>query len=548
MKILLLNLVALAILLSGSIAYSQNLAPNPSFEEYLDCPVSLSTLRLPMVTATVIDWYKPTRGTSDYFNSCATIESMASVPENVAGYQHARTGEGYVGWLGYVSCSREYIEAKLLTPMIAGHKYHVSYWVSLADSIALAIDQMGAFFSPDSVNEPTVTTLLAVTPQVVSPVDVMYNDTAGWQQVSGTYIAAGGEEWVIIGNFTPEADLSMESMSSGGSSSYYYTDDVCIVDMDSAAPEDIGIHDTLRCDNEELQFEGRAGMGNFLWDDGSTGATRTIALNGTYWVRSLDSSNCRMLVDTFIVRGKPGPPLSLGNDTILCALPPFVLVPQVELDEPGESLSWLWSGGSNDETLSVDSSGTYWVLATTETGCWSADTIEVLYYNVRQYLGEDIFLCWGDRVNIPLQANMPAGATAYWNNGASSPGIIATDTGTYSVIVNQPPCMASDTIIIAYEKCTCWNEVPTAFTPNSDGINDVFVPVIEAGCPITNYMLSIFNRWGQRIFVGYTPETSWDGTYNGKPADAGTYMYELQFTGGTRDNRYIKKGDVHLLR
>jgi len=548
MKIL--NLAVLAILLSASIAYSQNLTPNPSFEDYVECPTGYSGIDFPMGTIAVTDWYIPTAGSADYFHSCAGTASLVSVPANDFGYQYARTGEAYAGGYTYVSCIpgyREYIQTRLLSPMIAGHKYHVSFWISLGNTAPFATDQMGALFSPDSMNDPASTTFITATPQVVSPVAAPYTDTADWQPLAGEFTAVGGERWVIIGNFVPDADLTIEAIGSGLPAGYYYIDDVCIMDLDSAAPENIQVHDTLKCVDDELMLEGRAGMSNFLWDDGSTGATRTIALAGTYWVRSVDTGNCRMLMDTFIVRGKPGPPLSLGNDTIICTLPPFVLVPTVEQEEPG-NLSWLWSGGSDDETLRIDSSGTYWVEVTTEEGCKSSDTVNIWYYNVRQYLGEDIFLCWGDPVNIPLEAQLPSGATAYWNTGASSPEISATDTGTYWVVVSQPPCSGTDTINISYEKCECWSDVPTAFTPNGDGTNDVFLPVIEAGCPLGEYVLSIYNRWGHRIFVGYTPQTGWDGTYNGKPADVGTYMYELKFTGGTKRNAYIRKGDVHLLR
>jgi len=548
MKIL--NLAVLAILWPASIIYGQNLVSNPSFEDYVDCPTGYSAIGAPMTTISVTDWYIPTLGSSDYFNPCATAASLVSVPENYFGYQVAKTGDAYAGWYGYVSCIpdyREYIEARLLTTLKAGHRYHVSYWISLGNDVPYATDQMGAFFSPDSLNDPLGATYIAETPQIQSPVSTLYTDTTGWVAVAGEFIATGDERWIVIGNFMPDADLNIEAVGGGMPASYYYMDDVCVLDMDTAAPENINMHDTLKCDDDELILKGRTGMGNFLWDNGSTGATRTIALAGTYWVRSVDSVNCRLLLDTFIIRGKQGPPVSLGNDTIICTVPPFMLIPQIEYEEPGE-LSLLWSDGSNKETLSIDSSGTYWLRVTTQEGCWSADTVNVWYYNVRQHLGADVSLCWGDPVNIQLQANVPEGATASWNTGASTPDIYATDTGAYWVIVNQPPCAGSDTIGISYEKCACWSDIPTVFSPNGDGLNDVFIPVIEAGCPVGEYVLSIYNRWGQRIFVGYTPQTSWDGTYNGKPADIGTYMYELKFTGGTRNNRYIKKGDVHLLR
>lgn len=551
MKIL--NLVALAILLSRSIAYGQNLAPNPSFEERDGCPASYNELVPPTETETsVLNWFQASYATPDYFHPCADGDPWdMGVPDNFQGDQAARTGEAYCGFFAMSSAIefldiREYIQAKLIHTLPVGHNILVSYWLNRSHYDVRnygAIDQFGAYFSESSYYELTYFRL-DLPAQVTSPFGKLFDDDENWQNVTGSFTATGNENWVTIGNFTAREDMAVPD--SAIRQVYYYVEDVCILDMDSIALENILIHDTLKCDDQVLQLKGRRDLNNFLWDDGSTGSTRNVSATGTYWVKSIDSANCRMMMDTFIIGVKPGPPVSLGNDTTLCNLP-FMLIPEIDTEEPGEWLSRLWSDGSYDETMTVDT-GTYWLQVTTEKGCRSADTVTISYYNMRQNLGEDLSFCRGEPVNIYLQANVPAGATVYWSNGASSPDIIAVDTGTYWVVANLPPCTGSDTIAISYEKCTCWNDIPTAFTPNGDGLNDVFVPVIEAGCPVAEYLLSIYNRWGQRIFVGYTPETSWDGTYNGKPADAGTYMYELKFTGGTRDNRYIKKGDVHLLR
>ncbi len=66
-------------------------------------------------------------------------------------------------------------------------------------------------------------------------------------------------------------------------------------------------------------------------------------------------------------------------------------------------------------------------------------------------------------------------------------------------------------------------------SPNSDGLNDIFLPAISAECPVERFSLSIFNRWGQRVFSSARPEQGWDGNFNGAPVDAGTYMYQIRF-------------------
>lgn len=88
------------------------------------------------------------------------------------------------------------------------------------------------------------------------------------------------------------------------------------------------------------------------------------------------------------------------------------------------------------------------------------------------------------------------------------------------------------------------DKIPTAFTPNGDGINDLFFP--ELFCPAPVYHLAIFNRWGMLVFESAEPNAGWDGTVDGReaPSDVYVWVLETQSVEGT----IRKKGDVTLLR
>jgi|GEM_PF-2344720 len=445
-----LSLTILAVLLYAGTAFGQNLVPNPSFEDYEACPTTLSLIDAPMGILSVLDWYRPSVASSDYFNSCATSASSVSVPANFAGYQLARTGEGYAGWYGYGPGYREYVEAQLLSPLIAGHDYYVGYWVNLATTwTGYAIDQMGAVFTSDSLDDPINMGCILETPQVVSPEDLFYSDTADWELVSGTFTAAGGERWVSIGNFTPDGDINTDPVDWGGGSAYayYYLDDVCVFDLDSAAPENIDIHDTVSCDDNELLLEGRAGMDNYLWDDGSTGATRMISLTGTYWVRSIDKENCRMLVDTFHVRvGAPVDPFIIGSDTVLCFASEITLAPDV-MPEFG---IFTWSDGSHGTSLNATSAGTYWLEV--KNGCYSyADTVTIVIAPPSlQLLNNDTLVCAG--TEVPVNALGTSQYSYQWipEEGVSDPYslntiITVTEDAEYMLKGSFPGC--PDTIV-----------------------------------------------------------------------------------------------------
>lgn len=91
----------------------------------------------------------------------------------------------------------------------------------------------------------------------------------------------------------------------------------------------------------------------------------------------------------------------------------------------------------------------------------------------------------------------------------------------------------------------CNFSYPNAFTPNNDQHNDRF-KIVTYGNQIT-FQLSIYNQWGQRVYYGLDAAQGWDGTFGGKPCDAGTYFYFMTakcYTGKTESH----KGDVILIR
>ncbi len=111
------------------------------------------------------------------------------------------------------------------------------------------------------------------------------------------------------------------------------------------------------------------------------------------------------------------------------------------------------------------------------------------------------------------------------------------DTTTPPPPVDTTKHTGQDTVLYTF---------PNAFTPNNDGLNDVFRITGKNGLLYKDYTLSIYNRWGQRVFLTLDPATGWDGTFAGQPQDVGTYFYLAQFT--VNGNRELFKGDFTLVR
>ncbi len=133
-------------------------------------------------------------------------------------------------------------------------------------------------------------------------------------------------------------------------------------------------------------------------------------------------------------------------------------------------------------------------------------------------------------------------------------GTVQTQAGQYvDTLLTLQNC---DSIVITnliLEDCTnntpCNATMPTAFSPNKDGFNDVYGLV--ANCGIQNYKLYIYNRWGELVFKSTDFTNRWDGSHKGKSCSIGTYVWQSQYEIIDRDGNILpfeEKGNVTLIR
>ncbi len=93
---------------------------------------------------------------------------------------------------------------------------------------------------------------------------------------------------------------------------------------------------------------------------------------------------------------------------------------------------------------------------------------------------------------------------------------------------------------------SCFITVPTAFTPNNDGLNDYLYPLVAYKA--TKLQFSVYNRFGERVFYSENWEDKWNGRYKGKDADVGTYVWILRFTNSDTGKQTEQKGTSILIR
>ncbi len=151
--------------------------------------------------------------------------------------------------------------------------------------------------------------------------------------------------------------------------------------------------------------------------------------------------------------------------------------------------------------------------------------------------------------------NQSVGADSYeWEFGdGQSSSVISpihefpeTVNESYTVLLiagNQGICFDTAMISINIEDILLFY-VPNTFTPDGDEHNQVFKPILTSGFDASNYLLQIFNRWGELLYESKNAEIGWDGTYNGKLVQDGTYSWKISVGASNNDNKYIRKGSV----
>ncbi len=252
----------------------------------------------------------------------------------------------------------------------------------------------------------------------------------------------------------------------------------------------------------------------------------------------------------------PYPVALAGNDTMIC----FQSAVQLHAFTDGSSFAWtpqtfLQNANSLNPLAYLSKTTSYIFTAYDTKGCSKPgiDTITVTVLpDIKPYAGNDTAVVIGQ----PLQLNA-AGGTAYqWvpATGLSATNI-ANPVGLYNtpsegiyykvLVYNKAGCVDSASLTVKVFKTMPSVFVPTAFTPNNDGRNDVLRPV-AVGMQHLEFF-NIYNRWGQLVFSTSANGKGWNGTIAGKPQNTGVYVWMVKavdYTGAP----YLEKGTATLIR
>ncbi len=517
-------------------ALSQNLVRNPSFEIRVKCPVILNNFN-----GYVKDWTHITNAEVSYFHSCAN-NNVAGIPYNWYGFQYARTGNAYASvyakaW-DWDPDRRGYITGVFSTVLEKDAVYCVSYFTNLCDIANGAIKNMDAYIHDTLLtwNNGTTYYLSNIDPQVKS--SHILTDTADWEEVKGLYKAEGGEKYISLGNFNSDFHTTMVSFVEGPTRIDYNIDDVSVVAIAGIKAPDLGA-DTLLCRSEmPVRLNAPDGYDSYLWSTGQTSQSIEVYDQGKYTLTCF-LGVCGSLSDEIVITFDT-PLLNFNEELIICR------GDTAEITAPDGFATYQWSTGDTSQTLRATLPGTYY-LETTDRCSTQSGSVKVMVDTIPTgiiKLGNDTTLCRnGKDYPIVLSANTEL-PNYLWSNGDTTRQTTVDSIGTYKLSSKFRCGEVSDEIFV--DICPPKIAFPNAFTPNADGLNDTFGPVL------TNMFIQsiqIYNRWGEIVFEGRTLDIQWDGRYLSRPAPVGIYAYTILYSPYDANGKlFSQKGCVMLIR
>ncbi len=348
---------------------------------------------------------------------------------------------------------------------------------------------------------------------------------------ASTYIWSNGQTTPNY-TVTSEGTYGVSVTNACGTS----TDEIIV---DYIAPIVVDLPPNLSpCSFDDVILDVTNETANYLWEDGSVSAVRSIDMDGTYSVTV--SNNCEVIEATVNIEFIFPPEVDLGDDQVLCDGETVIL------NATFAGANYTWQDGQTNATYEVSQEGQYSV--TVKNPCGSiADAVDISYVpNVSFDLGADTFFCNGP---LLLDAVPYYDFAKYkWQNGLDSNRFWVEAPGTYWLRLDSGCSVETDTItFFPCEICDVY--FPNAFSPNDDGFNDLFQPFTP--CEMENFNMKVFDRWGGHIYdSGIGLPGMWDGTSRGEKLQPGVYLWVASFDVTLNGETFSRQmeGSVNLIK
>ena len=272
--------------------------------------------------------------------------------------------------------------------------------------------------------------------------------------------------------------------------------------------------DTAICDGGKASLNCKQVFSTYEWSDGSTLPSLTVSREGMYKLRAKNS--CGWFSDSSYVKVNPRPVIPFPLDTSVCD------GSVVSLDAGAGMLSYQWNSGNTDRWQKVQNSGHFFVKVTNALGCINAGSCDIVFYPRPQIQSIDTSV-YAQAYIVAQNGSEPYSYVLDNRQAQADPLFTRLVPGTYSVkVIDARQCVSDPGKIVIGPLPI---QIPNFFTPNNDGINDLWrIAGLEH---FPDASVQVFDRYGRLLYQFKSGEQGWNGTFGSHPVPSDDYWYKL---------------------
>jgi gliding motility-associated-like protein len=360
--------------------------------------------------------------------------------------------------------------------------------------------------------------------------NLIYFPVTGGQQ---TFYAKQSNscDWRLQSNWTYQPAAGNESPTQPNSAENSSCIGVQAQNCNSTTPtfEVTVSNDTTICFGGNANLEA-FGATTYSWDNGlGSGSQHTVSPANSTWYRVEGTTGGCSDDDSIFVEVLLSSPIQLMNDTSICVLTLSMATNTGTIDQGQWSfqstagIATFQNPNNLNQTVQFDNVGNY-DLIYTESKCALTDTLKLTVLSVPLVESDNLAGCFGEKLETFVRSKYPNIENYLWSTGDTTPTIFIKQAGTYSLLASNICGNSLASFEAAFLDCTL--EMPNVFSPNGDGINEFYYPILNFPEVIVTLNCQIFNRWGNKMFEFQKADKGWDGTTDkGVNANDGTYYF-----------------------
>jgi gliding motility-associated-like protein len=250
-------------------------------------------------------------------------------------------------------------------------------------------------------------------------------------------------------------------------------------------------------------------------------------------------TNQSIIIDSVIIVKSDIPKFSIP-DTIMCVGKPL----KISLLHPVYKFYF-----QNDKTptkqITINEPGTYSIQVSNK-GCTITEKFQVKSIYPSDIEHNEYTFCVNE---LPKKISLKHNGVSklLWSNGSTQKSIEVDKDGIYWVNIQDKFCgNKTDTFEVKLKPCNCEILVPNTFSPNDDGKNDYFFPILS--CEYSYFNFTIYDKWNNVVFSSDNPNAKWDGKYKGNLLPEDVYIYKIETIEKSNNKKSVRTGKVALIR